>query len=211
MTAADVGDPRARMQLRLDALERRDPGAHQVRVVARPEEPLGALEQAVMVLVPADALAAAERLADLRPVVHGRRDELEGSGERRRAVVLRQHERVLRRQRVATGLAVVADVPARRLRVQPLADVPLGRCGRVGELGRGHRAGAVHRAVEPELVADHHERGVQCRTELAHELPHELLQLRVVDRLCRHDLPPSSSGRGERRDTPSMHRESIVI
>ena len=46
----------------LHAVERRDPLRDQVGPVAGPEEPLGAAEQAVVVLVPAHAVAAAERL-----------------------------------------------------------------------------------------------------------------------------------------------------
>jgi len=47
------------------ALERRDPRADQVGGIAGPEEPLGAREQIVVMLVPADAVAAAERAHDL--------------------------------------------------------------------------------------------------------------------------------------------------
>ncbi len=63
MAAADVGDARAGAQLRLDAVERRDPRVDEVGDVAGAEEALGALEQRVVVLVPADAGAGAERLA----------------------------------------------------------------------------------------------------------------------------------------------------
>ena len=52
--------------------EQRDPFGNEVRVVAGAEEPLGALEEIVVVLVPADAGAALERLADLRFVTDER-------------------------------------------------------------------------------------------------------------------------------------------
>ena len=81
--AADVGHARARAQLVLDAVERRDPRLHEVRAVARAEEALAALEQVVRVLVPADAGAAAERLGDLRLVAHGGGHQLEGAGQER--------------------------------------------------------------------------------------------------------------------------------
>ena len=55
MAAADVGDARAALELRDDAVERRQPAADQVGVVAGPEEALAALEDVVDVLVPADA------------------------------------------------------------------------------------------------------------------------------------------------------------
>ena len=46
------------LELLLHALERRDPLGDEVGLVAGAEEPLGAAEQAVVVLVPAHALAA---------------------------------------------------------------------------------------------------------------------------------------------------------
>ena len=68
MTAADVGDPGARFELLHDPVERRKPGGDQVRVVAGPEEALATVEDVVVVLVPADAVAAARRLGDARRV-----------------------------------------------------------------------------------------------------------------------------------------------
>jgi hypothetical protein len=44
VAAADIGDERARFQLGHDPVERGQPLGDQVRVVARPEEPLAALE-----------------------------------------------------------------------------------------------------------------------------------------------------------------------
>jgi hypothetical protein len=77
VTAADVGDARARLELLDDAVERGQPRRDEVARVARAEEPLRALEQAVVVLVPSDAGAAAERLGDLGLVVDDGGDELE--------------------------------------------------------------------------------------------------------------------------------------
>ncbi len=60
MAAPDVGDQRSRLQAILDAVEGGDPRGGQVGHVARPEEPLGAHEQIVVVLVPADPAARPE-------------------------------------------------------------------------------------------------------------------------------------------------------
>ena len=171
VAAADVGDARARQQLRLDAVERRDPRLHEVRAVAGPEEPLAAFEQRVVVLVPADAGPAAERLGDLRLVAHGGRHQLEGAGEERRAVLVGERDRVLGGQRVAAVL--VGHVAAGGLRAQPLAHVALAGAGALRELARRERACSRHRLVEPEPVADHDERRVQRRPELADRLVHE--------------------------------------
>ena len=74
-----------------------------LRVVAGAEEALGALEEVVVVLVPADALAGAERLADLRLVAHGDVHELERAAEEGRARLVGQRERLLRRERVGAA------------------------------------------------------------------------------------------------------------
>ena len=105
MAAADVGDLRAAFELLLDAVERRDPLGHEVRPVAGPEEALGAPEQAMVVLVPAHALAAAERLED--PIFVGvqRGDRVVDAEDVERAVLVRQRERVLVGQRVAVASA----------------------------------------------------------------------------------------------------------
>ena len=85
------------------------------------------------------------------------------------------------RQRVAP--VGVGDVAAGGLGVEPLADVALVRAGALSQLARGQRARAGQRLVEAEPVADHDQRRVQRRAELAHGLEHELLDLRLVDRL----------------------------
>jgi hypothetical protein len=58
---------RARGQLLDDAVQGGEPRGDQVREVTGTEEPFRAREQVVVVLVPAEALARAEALCDLRP------------------------------------------------------------------------------------------------------------------------------------------------
>ena len=81
MAAADVGDARAALELLDDAVERRQPRADQVGVVAGPEEPLAAVVDVVVVLVPADAGAAADGLGDARRVEHRAERDLEEAGQ----------------------------------------------------------------------------------------------------------------------------------
>ena len=64
--AAEVGDPGPGGQLRLDPVQRRDPVRHQLGHVAGPVERVAADEDVLVVLVPGDAGAGAERLGDLR-------------------------------------------------------------------------------------------------------------------------------------------------
>src|SRR5690242_5314801 len=59
--AADVGHGRAGPQLVLHAVERRDPGRHEVGDVARPEELLAAGEDVLVLLVPAHPGTGPER------------------------------------------------------------------------------------------------------------------------------------------------------
>ena len=217
VAAADVGDARAALELGDDAVERRQPRADEVRVVAGPEEALAAVVDVVHVLVPADAVAAAHRLLDPRRVDHRAERDLEEAGQVRRAVLVGQRDRLLGRERVAPALRVVLDVAARRLRVQPLAHVALGRAGARGQVGGRERAGAGERAVEAELVAHHDERGVQRRADLVDCLEHELLQLLHVERrggLCDrcHLFPPRFGfGFDRRRGGAGPHRAVLPI
>src|SRR5690606_36362723 len=61
VTASDVGHASTGLELSLNAVECRNPGLHEVPNVARAEEAIDAAEYAVIVLMPADALARAKR------------------------------------------------------------------------------------------------------------------------------------------------------
>ena len=81
MAAAHVGHGRAALELLDDAVERGQPVADQVGVVARPEEALAAVEHVVVVLVPADARRRSWPLGDARRVVHRAQRDLEEAGQ----------------------------------------------------------------------------------------------------------------------------------
>ena len=80
MAAADVGDAGASLEPLDHAVERRQPGTDEVRVVAGAEEPLAAVVDVLVVFVPADAGAAADGLGDPRRVEDGADRELEEPG-----------------------------------------------------------------------------------------------------------------------------------
>ncbi len=84
-----------------------------------------------------------------------------------------QRDGLLGRQRVPAAVGVVADEASGRLRVQPLAHVPLRGPGARGEIGGRERARAGQRPVQPELVAHDDERGVQRGADLADGAEHE--------------------------------------
>src|SRR5207244_6171038 len=122
------------------------------RVVAGPEEPLAALVHVVNMLVPADAIAGASSLDDLRRVQHRAERDLEEPREIGRALRVRQRERLLGREGVAAALRLVLDVAAGGLGVEPLPHVTLRGAGPFGQLARRQRAGAGELPVEAELV-----------------------------------------------------------
>ena len=180
---ADVGHPGPRLQLVHHPVEGREPGLHQVRLVAGPEQPQRPGVQPLVVGAPVDALAGRER-ADERVVVDvAGRDRLEGTGEEHRALV-GQHERVLGTELEGPVVGVVGDVAAGGLVAQPLADVPLVRAGALGQVGRRHRPRPGHRPVEPEAVAQVHHQARDGRGEVAHRLVDELLQRGLVEARC---------------------------
>ena len=182
--AAHVGDRRARFELLDDAVERRQPVGHQVRVVARAEEPLATLVDVVDVVVPADTGAGPDHVGDARRVVQRPECDLEQARQVGGAGVVGQGHRLLRGQLVASGVGVVVDEVAGRLGVEPLADVALGAIGACGQLGGGGGAGTGQRPVETELVAHHHQGGVQGGADLVDGPEDELHDLVVVDLFC---------------------------
>ena len=186
MAATDVGDAGAAFELLDDAGERRKPFRDEVHAVVGAEGALGAAEEAVVVLVPADALASAEALRDARPAVHHGGRGLEDPGHRHRARLVGEDERVLGGQRVAVLAAVIGHEAARGLRVEPLAHVALVRVGARRELAGGDGLGVGHRAVQAELVAHGDERGVQRGADLGGDLTGECLDATLVE--CLHDV-----------------------
>ena len=96
MAAADVRHFGSALQLVDDAVERRQPGANEVRVIARAEETLGAVEEALMVLTPLHAFPRPEivegPIADVKQIAHDR----VRAGQVDRAVRIGEAERLLR-------------------------------------------------------------------------------------------------------------------
>jgi hypothetical protein len=142
--------------------------------------------------VPADAGAGADRVGDPRRVQHRPDRDLEEPRQVRRAVLIGERHRLLWRQAVPVLGRVVLDIPARGLRVEPLAHVTLARAGPCRQLDGRERAGTRQRPVEPEPVAHHDQRRVERRADLVDGTEHELLELgsvqgRLID--DRHAIP----------------------
>ena len=83
MAAADIGDLRAALQFVDDAIERRQPAADQIVVVARAKEASHRTEQAARLITPSDAVAGLERRLDLLLIVEQRGHHVKGAGHDR--------------------------------------------------------------------------------------------------------------------------------
>ena len=96
---------------------------NEVGIVAGPEEALGAREQALRMLVPADALAGSKRLGDLRLVEIDRLRDIECAGEKRRRTLFRERHHLFGRKRKGIFFGVVIDVTGCRLAGQPFTHI----------------------------------------------------------------------------------------
>ena len=133
MSASDVGDASAGLELGDDPVERRHPGCDELADVGGPEEPLGADEQVVVVLVPSDALAGAEAGGQRGLVLVDRRGDRHATREEGRARFVGEAHglRFVEVERAVRG--VVVAVLAGGLRREPFADVPRIGAGALGK------------------------------------------------------------------------------
>ena len=175
VATADVGDATTRLELGDHPVESREPGRHELAGIRRAEEPLGADEQVVVVLVPAGALAGPEPARQrVLVLVHGRGDR-HPAHEERRARLVGETGGLGGVEEEGAVPRVVGDVGAGGLGRQPLADVAGVAAGVGGELFGCRRAGVGERSVEAELVAQYDGGGVQDGAQVGEESPGELL------------------------------------
>jgi hypothetical protein len=123
-------------------------------------------------LVPAEALAGAEGVLDLRDGLKRAQRQHERAGRVDAAVRVGQRERLFlgHGERVVRG--VVLDVAAGRLAAQPLRDVPLIGVGLGGEFGGGGRR-LGQRPVQAQPVAEYDVPGRDRRPQVPDELVHK--------------------------------------
>ena len=164
------------------------------------EEPLRAAEESFVVFVIVDALPGAERLGHLRLPEVARGQHFEPAAKEHRAVLVGQDHGVFVGQLVAGGGRVVRDVACCGLVVQPLADIPLGGSGGVGEFGRGERPGTGHRLVQAEFVTDVHQGAGDRHAHVGHGLVHERVELLFGSIVSR--FPPGFEWMSSTRGAP---------
>jgi hypothetical protein len=116
----------ALLQLVDDALQRRKPGRHEVRLIAGTEGFACRTEQALRLVAPADALARAKGRLDERLTFQHRDRQIEGGQQIDGAVRVGEHHRLLFRQRELARGGIVFQISGRRLMRQPLARIALG-------------------------------------------------------------------------------------
>ena len=132
-SAADVGDRPARPQPGVDTGESRNPALDEVGSIARPEEPLGAMEEIVFVLVPPHAGAGAKRFGERVDRAPRRRHGLEATDDEGGAVLVDHRLGLFGRQR-EPAVAVVGGVAGRGLGAEPFTDVAPGGVGAARQL-----------------------------------------------------------------------------
>jgi hypothetical protein len=154
------------------------------------------VEQVVVVLVPAEAVAGPEHPLDVRRVLDDGGRQLERAREVGGALLLGERQGLLGREAEALGRGVVGDVSAGGHRRQPLADVPLGRVRAVGELGGGDRLAVRHRPEQAEALAERDQREADRGAEVGDEATHQGVERALID----HRL--GSAGGGHARTVP---------
>ena len=152
VATAHIGDRSAGPELVGHAVERADP-VRQLGPVARPEEPLGAVEEAPMVITPAHRAVTAERRGDLVHVDEQGGERVHPPGHEGRRPVVGQGEGALEGELVLVAPGLAVDQPCGHLAVEPLPHEAGVAARLAGDLVGRHRPAGGHRPVQAELVA----------------------------------------------------------
>jgi hypothetical protein len=141
MAAADIRGACPSLKLVHNAIERRQPLADQMHVVAGAEEALATMEQTLIVLAPFHALTSAEILKRALAHVEEILDKQIRTRQIDRPCRVGHAERLLRVQMVFINGGIVVDVAARGLIAEPLTNVALVGLGARGQIARRERFG----------------------------------------------------------------------
>ena len=125
MAATHIRDFGARAQFFLDAAERRQPLANQTIAITISVEGRDAAKKTFIVLVPGNAFAGAKGRDGFLFVEKHRNRHFPRRRHEYRAVILRQHQRLLRGELVGGARGMINNITGRRLAIEPLAHVAL--------------------------------------------------------------------------------------
>ena len=134
-------------------------------VVHGAKEPLAAVVNVGVVLVPAQPVVVASSQEHVVDVVSRAKGDLEEAGQVGRAARIGQGGRVLGRQRVLARSGVVLDVATGGLRIEPFPGVGLPGPGGRSQLPWCDRS-CSHCGVVAQLVAEHDQGRVQSGADL---------------------------------------------
>ena len=164
-------------------VECRDPLARQMCPIPRTEEPLGPGEQARMVITPRHRPSPPERRLHLLEVDEQRTERVHRAGDEHGRLIIGECHCMLRREHVGVGSLVVGQDPAGGLTVEPLPHETFVAFALDGEPMSRHRAAFGEYSVETQLVAEPDSETQGGSGHVSDELPHELLDTRLINRL----------------------------
>ena len=154
---------------------------HQVRAVAAAKKRRDAAKQSAVVIAPGDPRSALEGGQGFRLVeLHGGR-HLQCRRKKAGACFVGEDQGLFGRQSVFTRGRVIDYVVAGGLATEPFARVTLVAAGPRGDFMRAEKAGAGHRAVEPQLMAQVGHEPRRAGGEVADQPLQKILQFLLVD------------------------------
>jgi hypothetical protein len=103
MSASDVDDLCAPLELLDHAVDRRQPGRNEICLIPRPEKAPNGAKEAERLIAPADALSRPKCRLNQRLILHQRDRSVEGALEINRTVGIGEHHRLLGRQSKLPG------------------------------------------------------------------------------------------------------------
>ena len=152
VAAPNIGDRGAALQLFDNAVEGRRPTGHQIIVVSRPEELRDGAEHAPDIVTPRHAAAGLERFLDLVLRSQQRGHQVERAGHVDRAVIDREHHRLLFRKRKFAGRRIIGQIVRVGLLRCPFAQIALVDPRGRGQFGGRHRPFLMRMYVKAERV-----------------------------------------------------------
>jgi hypothetical protein len=191
VTASDIGDFGTALELFDDTVERRQPVAHQMVVVAGAEKARDRAKETARVVAPRHAGAGREHRLDLILALGHPGHQVERPHHIDGAVLDREDHRLFRRQGEILRRRVVGEIVRGCLMRQPFAHIALIDSSLGSKLVYGHRAALVQSLVEPQRIADPDQCNARRAAEIRQHLSHKLMQFRVVN----HGFLPEGAAR----------------
>ncbi len=167
--AAEIEHAATRLELFLDAIQRRNPVLHEEVLVPGHGHALHAFPGFQREGFLGATAAAAEGLDDLRRHAHEGHAQLDDPAGEIRRVLVGEHRDELGREPIAPALRIVGQVVAGDHAAQPFAQVAGGVAGLLRQLLQGHPLAMGERLEQPQAVADVEHRAAQGIAVVLHD------------------------------------------